>query len=151
MPWPSDDELADLIRRFQSQTLPKSEWTHAAHLVVGAWHVHVYGPDEALDRLRTGIQELNASHGTANTDSTGYHETITRSYVMLIAAFLSCGPEGHNVAGRVRLLLDSPLAARDALLAFYTTGVLFSAEARRSWVQPDRQPLALAAPRELSR
>ena len=144
MPWPSDDELADLVRRFQLQTLPKSEWTHAAHLAVGAWHVHTHGPDDAVDRLRSGIQALNASHGTANTDTSGYHETITRCYVTLIAAFLSHAPAYRGVAESVQLLLSSPLAARDALLAFYTTEALFSVEARRGWVPPDRHPLALA-------
>ena len=143
MPWPSDDELVDLVRRFQSQTLPKSEWTHAAHLAVGAWHVHTYGADDALDRLRRGIQALNASHGTANTDTSGSHETITRCYVTLIAAFLSQAPAYRGVAERVQLLLTSPLAARDALLACYTTETLFSVEARRGLVPPDRQPLPL--------
>jgi hypothetical protein len=149
MTWPSDEELALLVTRFRSQTLPKHEWTHAAHLSVGAWHVHAHGPDDALGLLRSGIQALNASHGTANTDSSGYHETITCAYVTLIASFLSQAPGWRGVAENVQQLLASPLAARDALLAYYTTETLFSVQARRDRVPPDRQPLALATTREV--
>ena len=89
MTWTSDAQLDDFVARFRERTLPKSEWTHAAHLSVGAWHVHRYGVEEAVNRLRQGIRALNDSHGTANTDSSGYHETITRAYAHLIAEFLS--------------------------------------------------------------
>ena len=40
MTWTSDAQLDDFVARFRERTLPKSEWTHAAHLSVGAWHVH---------------------------------------------------------------------------------------------------------------
>jgi hypothetical protein len=144
MAWPSDADLADLVSRFTSQTLPKGDWTHRAHLAVGAWHVSEFGPDRALALLRSGIQTLNDSHGTANTDSGGYHETMTRAYVVLIAEVLRRMPTTDaDLSGRVRELLASPLAARDALLAYYSKGRLFSVEARREWVEPDLSPLGL--------
>ena len=78
----SDAELDAFVRWFRERTLPKWEWTHAAHLAVGTWHVHRYGVRASVDLLRDGICTLNQSHGTANTDSGGYHETITRAYGM---------------------------------------------------------------------
>ena len=78
-----------MIDAFLDCTLPKSEWTHQAHLRVGLWHVDQFGPEEALIRLREGIRRLNATHGTANTDTGGYHETITRLYVLVMAQFLA--------------------------------------------------------------
>ena len=63
--------------RFAALTLPKHEWTHAAHLTVGVWHVDRYGAADALTRLRAGIRRLNESHGNVNTPASGYHETIT--------------------------------------------------------------------------
>lgn len=134
--WPSEAALASLVRRFQNATLPKSEWTHAAHLAVGAWHVAQYGPVEALKRLRAAIVSLNEAHGTANTDTSGYHETITCAYVMLFAALAQDGS-----AAAVQAILASPLAAREALLGYYSRERLMSASARRKWVEPDLQPL----------
>lgn len=104
-----------------------------------------FGPIEAMERLRSGITRLNESHGTANTDTAGYHESITRAYVTLIAAFLSSHPATGTAAGhaapRVQQLLASPLAAKDALLVFYSQDVLMSVAARRGWVEPDRAAL----------
>jgi len=140
MGWPTAEELDDLVARFQSRTLPKSEWTHEAHLAVGTWHVHRLGPDEALLRLRSGIRLLNDSHGTPNTDSSGYHETITRAYVMLLVAFIA-DRDGRPAADCAQALLASPLVARDALLTYYSKDLLMSVQARLEWVEPDQCPL----------
>jgi hypothetical protein len=141
MTWTSDAQLDDFVVRFLNRTLPKSEWTHAAHLSVGAWHVHRYGVEEAVNRLRQGIRALNESHGTANTDSGGYHETITRAYAHLIAEFLGGHSESSTLAQRLRALLASPLAHKDALLEYYSKDRLMSSAARREWNRPDLKPL----------
>jgi hypothetical protein len=136
----SDVELEDLVRRFSDRTLTKPEWTHAAHLAVGLWHVSRYEPAEALARLRTAISRLNESHGTANTATGGYHETVTRAYVQLLAEFASRHGD-KTVAERVALLLAHPLADRHALLRFYSRARLDSVEARLGWIEPDLAPL----------
>jgi len=126
---------------FEAAALSKLEWTHVAHLTMGAWHVARFGPEQALARLRAGIRALNDAHGTINSDTSGYHETITRAYVRLIAAFLSARPAGEEIDASVAALLASPLAARDALMRHYTRERLFSVAARRDWVEPDLLPL----------
>ena len=137
--------LDDLAARFSSRAIAKAEWTHLAHLRVGAWHVHHFGPEGALGRLRAGIRALNDSHGTSNTDSSGYHETITVAYVRLIDAFLSAFGADLALEDRVRVLLDGPLADRAVLLRFWSKEVLLSPRARRDWVPPDIAPLAVPA------
>ena len=136
---------SDLAARFTALTLPKEEWTHAAHLTVGLWHVDRYGAAEALTRLRSGIRRLNESHGNVNTPTSGYHETITAAYVTLLAAYLDACPPGLSLAARVERLLAGPLAARDMLFTFYTRERLMSTDARARWVEPDLGPLGLAA------
>jgi hypothetical protein len=136
----TDAELEHLVRRFTERTLPKPEWTHAAHLAVGLWHVCRYGRDEALARLRTAISRLNESHGTVNSATGGYHETVTRAYVQLLAAYAARQPD-RTVAQRVTALLADPLADRKALLRFYSRARLESSEARLDWVDPDLAPL----------
>jgi len=144
MSWPTATELHRLAADFQARTLPKTEWTHAAHLAVGAWHVDRFGPAEALDRLRAGIRLLNDAHGTPNTDTGGYHETITRAYVALIAEYLAAAPS-PSLDERVRSFLGSSLAEKTALLAYYSKDLLMSVQARREWVHPDLRPLPVVA------
>ena len=132
-------DIEGLVGRFLDCTLPKAEWTHQAHLTVGAWHVERYGPEEALTRLRDGIRALNDSHGTINSATSGYHETITRAYVRLIASVL--GASSLPLAERVAGLLSGWAGERDALLRYYSRDTLMSPRTRGEWVEPDVQPL----------
>jgi hypothetical protein len=137
--------IDDLARRFTDRSLPQTEWTHAAHLAVGLWHVRTFGPAEALQRLRSGIRQLNETHGVANTREGGYHETITRAYVTLLEQFLSRYSNDTALGPILAGLLSSPLAHRDALLAFYSRDYLFGATARLAWAEPDLSPLDVAS------
>ena len=137
--------LDGLVARFAACRLPHDEWTHRAHLAVGMWHVDRYGADEALGRLRVGIRQLNDSHGTPNSTTRGYHETITRAYVQLLSEFLDTCSAPMPLPERVARLLASPVAEKEALLRFYSREHLMSAQARAAWVEPDIMPLQVAA------
>jgi hypothetical protein len=134
------DELA---RQFLACTLPRAEWTHQAHLRVGAWHVDRFGAAQALPRLREGIRRLNESHGGANTATGGYHETITAAYVTLIDAFLATADRALSLDHRLERLLAAPIADRAVLLRFWSREVLMSPAARAAWVAPDIAPVRL--------
>jgi hypothetical protein len=130
---------------FTAGVIPAAAWTHVAHIRVGTWHVARFGPDEALRRLRAGIRRLNEQHGTGNSPTRGYHETITAAYVRLIAAYLDRCPAAQPLAERARRLIEGPLGARDVLLRFYSRERLLSPAARADWVEPDLAPLVLPA------
>jgi hypothetical protein len=126
-----------LVQAFIDRTLPKPLWTHEAHLRVGLWHVRRHGPDEALRLLRDRITRYNEAVGTANTDDSGYHETLTVFYVRIIAAFVA----EHRGAADLEARLIAERGARDLPLQYYTRERLFSIPARRQWRPPDLQPL----------
>ena len=138
---PSLADIEALAARFAVAAIPSTDWKHETHLVVGAWHVARYGAEAALERLRAGIRRLNAAHGTVDSDTRGYHETITRAYVRVIAAFLRVRAPGEALDASVAALLAGPLAARDLLTRHYSRSLLFSTAARRGWVEPDLAPL----------
>jgi hypothetical protein len=139
---PAPLPLADLVAQFLDASLPRAQWTHQAHLRVGAWHVDRFGADQALARLRAAIRRLNDAHGTANTPTSGYHETVTAAYVTLIAAFLIATDAATPLDDRVERLLAGPLADRAVLLRFWSRDTLMSPAARAAWVAPDLAPLA---------
>ena len=123
------------MRGFLARTLPKSQWTHHAHLRVGLWHALEYGDDHALDLLRERICAYNESTGVANTDHSGYHETITRFYLLVIRAFVRSVDRGGSFGGLVDELIDRH-GDRELPLQYYTSERLFSPAARRSWIRP---------------
>jgi uncharacterized damage-inducible protein DinB len=138
--WPDARELEDLVEGFCARTLPKIQWTHAAHLAVGAWHVKRHGGLEALDLLRSRITKLNESHGVVNDDGGGYHETITCAYVAVLHHFLRANPD-VPIEWAVQVVLAGPLASRNALFHYYSKERLMSVPARRGWLEPDIAPL----------
>jgi hypothetical protein len=137
----TDQQIESFITEFEACRLPKSRWTHEAHLLVGLWYLSRHSPVDALDIVRTRIRAHNESVGTANTDTSGYHETITRLYLNGIAALR----ERHNnlpLTALLEQLLESPLAKSAYPFAFYSKERLFSVQARHEWVEPDKTKLA---------
>lgn len=104
--------------------------------MAGLWYVWHFGTATALEKLREGIREHNTSVGTPNTESSGYHETITRLYVEAIGRLRDSAPE-DTFEQVLASLLSSPMAASSWPLSFYTRERLFSVQARREWVAPD--------------
>jgi hypothetical protein len=132
----------DFLAAFERCTLPRAEWTHAAHVRL-AWlrlSRHPFG--QALVAVRDGIRRYNAAHG-----SDGYHETITVAFVALIRSRMTDAGSGEDFDGfRARNpdLLDRwlPVLARH-----YDPATLSSAAARERFVVPDREPLPGEDPR----
>src|ERR1043165_5805414 len=50
----TSEEMFELLRRFEDCTLPREEWTHAAHLTVALWHLLQFDWPEACARVRAG-------------------------------------------------------------------------------------------------
>jgi hypothetical protein len=136
----AEHEVPRLAAAFEAGTLPKAEWTHRAHLLVGLWYSTHLAPVDALEVVRSGIQRLNAIHGVATTPTGGYHETITRAYMRLIGRFVATERGGGDWAGCAARLLARH-GERDHLLRYYSRERLMSAEARFGWVEPDLTPL----------
>jgi hypothetical protein len=136
-------DIEALALRFGERRIPRPEWTHEAHLAVGLWHVARFGEALALERLRLGIRALNESNGVRNSETEGYHETITRAYAVLLAQFSAGFAPDVPLQSRLVALLQAPLAHRHALLAFYRKRTLMTTRARLEWVEPDVAPLSI--------
>ena len=118
------------------RTLPRPDWTHEAHLAACAWIV-LERPDIVPERdLPDLIRRYNESIGGVNSDSEGYHETITQVSIRAVRAALARS-EGRGLCERVNALLLAPEGRRDWPLRFYSAELLFSVEARLGWVEPD--------------
>lgn len=133
-------ETERIARALIDRTLPKREWTHEAHLRAGLWHVHSHGAVAALELLRKRITLYNGSVGTQNTDTSGYHETLTRFYVTVIDRFLATADRSMDLDELARALIAA-YGDRKLPLHHYSEGKLFSVVARRSWVEPDLRPI----------
>jgi len=137
----SDADLARVGEGLLATDLPRAEWTHEAHLGATAYLL-LRHPEVDLDAELPGlIRRCNESVGGVNSDSEGYHETITRVFLHGIRLFLAEADLGEPLHDIVNELLLSPMGAREWPLRFYSPSRLFSIEARRAWVAPDLSAL----------
>jgi hypothetical protein len=132
----ADDEIIAIGHGLVDRTLPKPLWTHAAHFAAALWLIRERREHEMPGLIRA----YNEATGVPNTQSSGYHETITQASLRGARAFLATR-EAAPLHAACNALLASPLGRSDWLFAHWTKQRLFSVEARRIWVAPDLEPL----------
>lgn len=137
----SSSAVRHMGERLVASCLPSADWTHEAHVAACLWLI-AERPDLDAARDFPGIiWRHNDSVGTPNTDSSGFHATITHCYIVGVAAFLQRTDAALELVDRVNALLDSPEGGRDWPLRFYSRELLFSVEARSAVILPDVAPL----------
>jgi hypothetical protein len=135
----SDADIERIGRGVIDRTLPKPDWTHAAHFAAAVWLLT--RPDRDAFREMPGlIRAYNEATGVENTDTSGYLETITLASLRAARAHLAEAP-GAPLSERLATLLGGPHGGSAWPLAYWSKPVLFSPAARRAWVNPDLQPL----------
>jgi hypothetical protein len=123
------------------RSLPKAEWTHAAHFAATPWLLRRRPDMDLPRRMPDLIRTYNEATGGANTQSEGYHETITQASIRAARAFLARYPVTLPLHEAVDDLMASPLGKPDWLLAYWIRERLFSPAARLAWLEPDLGPL----------
>ncbi len=134
-------DVERIITGFEQGTLPKAEWTHAAHLVMAMWYALHMPESELLSHIRPRIRAYNTAVGVENTTTSGYHETLTVFYIQVVVRFLKDFIARETMPQLpetlINALLQSECAERTYPLRFYTKERLFSAEARMEWLPPE--------------
>jgi hypothetical protein len=142
--YPDDAAIARLAAAFLDRSLPKAEWTHAAHFATTLWLLR-NRPDILPERdMPALIRAYNASVGGVNDDQNGYHETITQASIAAARTFLADRPEDEPLHDTIDTLMAGSLGKADWLMGYWTRDRLFSVEARRGWIGPDAVPLPFA-------
>lgn len=135
----TQNELHLLVQAFEAGSLPKSAWTHAAHVAVGANYVSLHGEPLALETMRERVRTYNESVGTVNSDTSGYHETLTRFWIAVLARL----HDEEKAASHLMFVQRAVTlygGRRDLHQRFYNFDVVKNTEARREWVAPNHWP-----------
>lgn len=139
----TEENLDGFLRSFQSGTFPKKEWTHGAHVVLAASVLWAEPVRIALPLIRDGIRCYNVAQGTANTANSGYHESLTRLWVGVVAAFLASLPADSSRLEAAVAAHRQFSRAGGMFRCWYSFDVIQSEEARAAWVPPDTPPAVI--------
>lgn len=140
-PFADDAAIRRIGEGLLTRTLPREDWTHEAHLAATLWLVRDRADVDVDALIATIISGYNESVGGVNDDSQGYHDTITRAFVVGVRLHLAERPAGEPLVEAVNSLLASPMGKREWPLGFYSRELLFSVAARRGFVMPDLKAL----------
>ncbi|MDE1462460.1 hypothetical protein [Spartinivicinus poritis] len=123
----------DFIEQFEQLTLPAEYFNHVGHLRLAWLYLQQYELTDAINKTTTGIQAY-ANHLGAKDK---FHHTITEALI-------------HIIYHRTITIIDSSFSdfllvnqdlvnnAKDVLCQYYSASVLFSTEAKKLFVEPDR-------------
>ena len=121
----------EFITSFENCSIPREQWSHEAHLRMAWIYLTRHPLEQALDKICSGIRRYNMAV-TGSTDQ--YHHTVTVAFSRLVAARLA--PAMDYAA--FRDANPDLYASRPPVLAsFYSDELLFSAQAKKDWLEPD--------------
>ena len=135
----SETDIQRVGEGLVSCSLPKAEWTHAAHFAAALWLMRAgYDVPRAMPGL---IRAYNEAVGRVNDDHGGFHETITQASLRAARGVLDANAPDVPVWRIVNTMMASNLANPNWLLEYWSRERLMSVEARRQWLEPDLKPL----------
>ena len=121
---------------FEKGCVPPEQFDHRSHVRLAYVYLVEHDPEAAGARMRSALQAYLRHQGIAPAK---YHETLTLAWILAVRHFMerSSGTASAEVfiAGNPELL-DSKI-----MLSHYSASVLFSAEARTSFAEPDTSPI----------
>jgi hypothetical protein len=135
--------LDSFLHGFEHGALAKSEWTHGAHVAAAAYYLFDSNFETVLPLMRARISAFNLSVGGANTATSGYHETLTHFWLLIVAELLrQRQPTSRLEAAQQAVQVFGQ--ARSLHTLYYSGDVVQDSDARQSWRAPDLLPLPAA-------
>lgn len=106
--------------------------------MAGAHYVYLFGEARAMGHMRDRVRAYNHAVGTANTATSGYHETLTRMWIGALVRLLRAS-HGTSRLGFVQLAVERFGPRRDLHTLLYDFDVVKDQRARAVWVEPTGQ------------
>jgi hypothetical protein len=135
----TDDEL---LNAWESLSLPFDEWTHRAHVKVAFTYLMRHPFAEALSKMRSGVKAYNARNEVPENSTSGYNETTTHAFMVLILATLNAYGRSHPTPnGDTFCDVHPQLMTRHCLRLFYSPEHRMHPLAKTQFIEPDLAPL----------
>ena len=124
----------EFLTTFEARTLDALH--HRDHIKVTYLYLRRYPLDEAIAKVRSGLQALAVAwNAPVNDLEKGYHETMTQAWVRLVHVTLTDG--GPAESADAFCDQQPQLLQKTRLELFYSRERLMTWEAKRAFVEPD--------------
>jgi len=133
----SEQEIAAVVQGFEDCATRKEDFTHRNHLTVAVWYLNHSTPQEALQKMRTGLFRFLDHHGVGREK---YNETVTIFWIKLVQSAMNELDEETSLVATTNTTLER-LANPRVVFEYYSEACLKSEVAKTRWVEPDLKSL----------
>jgi len=130
------DADRDFRSAFETYLVLPSHFNHEAHVRLAYVYLVEHDVEAAVEKMRQALLNFLEHNEIPRSK---YHETLTRAWILAVRHFMNRSGASNSAAEFIeanRQLLDSQL-----MLTHYSAAVLFSPDARASFVEPDIDPI----------
>lgn len=99
----NEQQIREVVERFEKCTTPKGAFTHREHLTVATWYLCRADPTLALDQMRNGLLRFLDHHGVGRVK---YKEQLTVSWMTLVQNSLEKMDAQLSLVERANKVLD---------------------------------------------
>jgi len=120
----------------ESFTFPPAAFNHRAHLRLAYVYLSEHTTEQSYEFMRDTLRRFLTHHGV---DLSKYHETMTRAWILAVRHFMESTSSVESDDGFIEQnpeMLDSK-----SLMTHYSSEVIFSDEARATFVEPNLEPI----------
>jgi hypothetical protein len=122
--------------QFESGLVSPADFNHQAHVRLAYIYLCENTVEIAYCKMRDSIQALLAKNGL---DTSKYHETLTRAWVMAVRHFMANTQPTNSASD---FILNNPrLLDTKIMLTHYSESVLFTEQARHHFIEPDLETI----------
>jgi hypothetical protein len=126
----------EFAQRFASGEMAPAQFDHLAHLRLAYIHLATHGPDQAITTYSEALLAFLHHHAI---DTAKFHVTLTRAWLRATWHFMQRLGEttgSEDFLRRCTVLHDPKI-----MLTHYSRHLLFSEDARATFIAPDLQPI----------
>lgn len=123
----------EFLKKFEELSLPAEEFNHRGHLWLGWLYIRDYSLGEASQKLNLGIDQFARSLGAEDK----FNLTLTTTFACAIKSRFQKNETFEEFLQSNKDLVEN---AMSLIHTHYSPELLFSAEAKKKMVEPDRDP-----------
>ena len=132
----NEQEIAAVVRGFESCSTAESDFPHQSHLAVATWYLNNSTVSDALQKMRSSILNFLDHYGVEGK----YNETITLFWLIVVERFLQGLDAELSLLERTNAVIEA-LSDSQLMFEYYSRELLWSDQAMRAWVEPDLKSL----------
>ncbi|MFN2404432.1 MAG: hypothetical protein ABR594_00100 [Pyrinomonadaceae bacterium] len=100
----TEQEIEDIVRGFETCTMPGDDFHHREHLVVAVYYLQTLSPGDAVARMRAALLRFLAHHGE---DIQKYSEEVTVFWIDQVATRLESISADVTLADKCNLVIGA--------------------------------------------